>query len=125
MKSTRNRRVLVADDDRQARSVVAWALRRSGYDVVEADDAPAVLDYVGDCLERATPDPPDVVVADSLQVLMSLRGLRPGVQVVVTAAPHDARTRALAWRRGAAWVFDKPFDVERLCATLTTLVPPR
>ena len=124
MAMTRPRRVLVADGDRIARSVVAWALRRSGYDVVEADDAPAALDYVGDCLERATPDPPDVVVADSLQILTSLRDLRPAVQVFVTAATTDLRMRALAWRLGAAWVFDKPRDVDRLCATVRTLAPP-
>ena len=122
---TRTRRVLVAGDDCVARSTVAWALRRSGYNVVEADDELAVLDYMEDCLDHVVPDPPDVVVADSLQVLASLRQLRPAVQVIVTAASGDVRTRTLAWRLGAAWVFDKPFDIDRLCATVETLVPPR
>jgi DNA-binding response OmpR family regulator len=122
---TRTRRVLVAEHDPIARAVIAWALRRSGYDVVEASDAPAALDYVGDCLERQSPDPPDVVVVNSLQVLASLRDLRPAVQVIVTTALGDHRASALASRLGAAWVLGKPFDIERLCATVETLAPPR
>jgi DNA-binding response OmpR family regulator len=121
MQTVDRARVVVGDAVRETRTALAAALRRNGYEVVEAGDGAAILDYVGDCVEEAAPV---VVIADSrmpvltgLHVLASLRNLR-SVRVIVTASFDDHRTHLLARRLGAAAMFDKPLDVDRLCAAI-------
>lgn len=65
---TREQRVLVVDDDREIRGLVAGALRRDGYTVVEAGDGP-------EALAVASRLRPDLVVLD-----MTLPGM-DGVEV--------------------------------------------
>jgi CheY-like chemotaxis protein len=103
-------RVVIGDAVCETRSALAEALRDSGYEVVEAGDGAAILDYVGDCVETSAPV---VVVADSrmpvltgLHVLASLRDLS-WVRVIVTAPLDDDRARRIANRLGAAAMFDR------------------
>jgi DNA-binding NarL/FixJ family response regulator len=42
----------------------------------------------------------------------------PSVRVIVTASYDDHRSHMLARRLGAAAMFDKPLDVDRLCAAI-------
>ena len=53
------RTVLVADDDSHIRDVICFALRRSGFDVVEAEDGRATLD-------QFMRHQPDLVILDIL-----------------------------------------------------------
>ena len=64
----REQRVLVVDDDREIRVLVAANLRRDGYTVVEASDGPEALDVASRLL-------PDLVLLD-----MTLPGM-DGVEV--------------------------------------------
>jgi CheY-like chemotaxis protein len=64
----REQRVLVVDDDREIRVLVAANLRRDGYTVVEASDGPEALDVAVRLL-------PDLVLLD-----MTLPGM-DGVEV--------------------------------------------
>jgi CheY-like chemotaxis protein len=129
MRAKKPPRVLIAEDNRETRTVVAAALRRAGYVVTEARDGATAVDHIGSCLLHVVPDPPDLVVVaarmpvmNGLQVLASMRTL--GVPVIVLdVAAGDHTTRALAQRLGAISVFDKPCDVARLCETVTRLVP--
>ena len=66
--ATREQRVLVVDDDREIRGIVAGALRRDGYTVVEAGDGPEALDVALRLV-------PDLVLLD-----MTLPGM-DGVEV--------------------------------------------
>lgn len=66
--ATREQRVLVVDDDREVRGLVAGTLRRDGYTVVEAGDGMEALDV-------ATKLVPDLVLLD-----MTLPGM-DGVEV--------------------------------------------
>jgi len=128
MRAKKPPRVLIAEDDRETRTAVAAALRRSGYVVTEARDGATAIDHIGSCLLHVVPDPPDLVLAavrmpvmSGLQVLASMRQL--GVPVILIDSPGDHTTRALAARLGAASVFDKPCDVARLCEAVERLVP--
>jgi DNA-binding response OmpR family regulator len=121
MQTVERTRVVIGDAVRETRTALAAALRRNGYEVVEAGDGAAILDYVGDCVEDAAPV---VVIADSrmpvltgLHVLASLRNMQ-SVRVIVTAPFDDHRTHLLARRLGAAAMFDKPLDLDRLCAAI-------
>ncbi|MBY0278190.1 response regulator [Candidatus Binatia bacterium] len=64
----REQRVLVVDDDREIRGLVAGTLRRDGYTVVEAGDGPEALDVAIRLV-------PDLVLLD-----MTLPGM-DGVEV--------------------------------------------
>jgi CheY-like chemotaxis protein len=66
--ATREQRVLVVDDDREIRDLVAGTLRRDGYTVVEAGDGPEALDVAARLV-------PDLVLLD-----MTLPGMN-GVEV--------------------------------------------
>lgn len=66
--ATRDQRVLVVDDDREIRGLVAGTLRRDGYTVVEAGDGPEALDVALRLV-------PDLVLLD-----MTLPGMN-GVEV--------------------------------------------
>jgi CheY-like chemotaxis protein len=55
--TTREQRVLVIDDDREMRGVVAGTLRRDGYTVIEACDGREALDVVASTV-------PDLVLVD-------------------------------------------------------------
>jgi CheY-like chemotaxis protein len=66
--AAREQRVLVVDDDREVRGLVAGMLRRDGYTVVEAGDGPEALDVAARLR-------PDLVLLD-----MTLPGM-DGVEV--------------------------------------------
>ena len=66
--AAREQRVLVVDDDREIRGLVAGTLRRDGYTVVEAGDGPEALDVAARLM-------PDLVLLD-----MTLPGM-DGVEV--------------------------------------------
>jgi len=128
MRTKKIPRVLVAEDDREMRAIVAAALRRLGYAVTEARDGATAVDHIGSCLLHNTPDPPDVIVADirmpaltGLSVLASVREL--DLPVILITAFGDDYTHALARRLGAVTVFDKPFDIDMLCAAVELACP--
>lgn len=114
--------VLLAEDDREMRMLVATTLRRAGWDVVEASDGVDMLDLIAWILERRTDWASCVLVSDvrmpnmgGLEVLDHLRGLGwPGGTVLITAFGDEAiHTRAR--ELGANAVLDKPFDFDVLC----------
>ena len=128
MRAKKPPRVLVAEDDREMRAIVAQALRRAGYAVTEARDGATAVDHIGSCLLHRIPDPPDVVIADirmpaltGLSLLASVRDL--GLPVILITAFGDDHTHELARRLGAVTVFDKPFDIDRLCAAVELVAP--
>jgi DNA-binding NtrC family response regulator len=103
------KRVLVLDDERIVRELIVEILRRSGYEVVPAEDPEVALDLV------AT-DAFDLLVTDvvmpglsGLDVLERVRSLRPELPVVVVTGAGTYQTLATAVERGAAATITKPF----------------
>jgi signal transduction histidine kinase len=118
------RRVLVVDDDAEARDVVARMLIREGYDVMESGDAE-------DALLKARQWGPDAITldvllpgADGWDVLVALKAdpaLRATPVVLVTMVDR----RNLGFALGAADYITKPVDRSQLLATLErTLATP-
>ena len=127
--------ILIVDDDVELRRLLAAALRRDGYEPVEAADGSEALQYVDACLRHEVLEPPDLVIADirmprfsGLQLLASIRA-RPHVEnpmpVILITAFGDPETHAHAKRLGALAVVDKPFDVNVLRALTKQVVSPR
>ncbi|HEY8088182.1 MAG TPA: response regulator [Polyangiaceae bacterium] len=120
--------VLVADDDDDMRSLVAYSLRADGHEVVEAHDGVELLER----LESALDDPrarPDVVVTDvmmprlsGLGVLDALRRAQVHFPVILMTVLADPSVYTVARRLGAIGVIHKPFDVDDLRTAVVNAV---
>jgi CheY-like chemotaxis protein len=118
--------VLVVDDDEVLRAALAWILRDEGYPVEEAADGTTAIDVL-----RAHPAGMVVLLdlllpgGDGFAVLRSVEGPQPATTrhayIVMTATyrtlpPDDFRELT----RLHIPLFDKPFDLDKLLATVAT-----
>jgi CheY-like chemotaxis protein len=109
-------RIVLAEDDREMRELLAWALRRDGYEVVQAENGMELLDRVAASHESGMPI--DLVIADvrmpgvtGLEALDWLREAGCDEPVILITAFGDASTHQDATRLGAWAVLDKPFEI--------------
>jgi len=125
-------RVILAEDDREMRTMLAESLRRDGYQVIEAADGRA-LDALIRSSFYATPqgEPVDLIVTDvrmpgcsGLSVLEAVREARWAIPVILITAYGDEATHEAARRLGVTAIFDKPFDVDDLRTAVLNAVPP-
>ncbi len=124
-------RIMLAEDDADLRRVLAMALRREGYDVVEARDGNHLRSYLGALLyNKHRADPVDLVITDvrmpgpsGVEMLEWLRGVVWSIPVIVITAFGDPVLHAEARRLGALAVLDKPFDVNELLALVRHNAP--
>jgi DNA-binding response OmpR family regulator len=109
------RRIVVAEDDREMRRLVAAALTKDGYLVEEAPDGPRLLVRVIEA------DPPvDLVISDhrmpvssGLQVLAGLRDAGWTIPFILVSAFGDKTLRSEAEKLNAIFL-DKPFELDVL-----------
>jgi two-component system nitrogen regulation response regulator GlnG len=110
--------VLIADDDRSIRTVLAQALGRSGYQVRSTGSAATLWRWVedgeGDLVIT------DVVMPDEngLDLVPRIRRVRPELRVVVMSAQSTLMTAVKAAQRGAFEYLPKPFDLKDLLAVV-------
>ena len=107
-------RVLIVDDEPLVRRSMERALVDQGFDVVTAATIAE-----GDALFAA--HRPPVIVLDiklpdgsGLDLLPRLRGIDPGVKVVVVTAFGETAEAVRAMKLGAADFLKKPYDIEEL-----------
>ena len=125
-------RVLLVEDDADLRRLLAFMLRKDGYEIIEVSDGVEALDFVGLALmKRPSSQPVDLIISDicmpgwsGLQVLSAIHATGWSIPVVLITAFGDRRTYAEAARLGAAALFDKPFDLGRFRKTLAEILPP-
>jgi CheY-like chemotaxis protein len=124
-------RILVAEDQEEMRTLLRRALKRRGYDVVEAPDGPQLVRAIVDGLLAPEMQAPDLIVTDvrmpgfsGLEVLARLRRDGWTTPFILITAFGDAQLHAEAKALGAACVLNKPFAMEDLCAAVESLVPP-
>jgi DNA-binding NtrC family response regulator len=115
-------RVLVVDDEPLVRWAIAETLGTAGYEIDEAADAESAVRALFD-----RPDP-DVVLLDlrlpdcgDLRLLDTVRRLVPAATVILMTAFGTPEVRAEAPGHGAAYVLDKPFDVDALDGLIARL----
>lgn len=113
--------VLLVDDDRQLREMLASYLRSSGLDVVEAATAT-------DALDRFRRVSPDLVVldvglpgADGFEVLRLLRS-QSTVPVIMLTARSEEVDRVLGLTMGADDYMSKPFSPRELLARISAVM---
>lgn len=113
-------RVVVAEDDPELRGLVARALGRAGFEVVQARDGQDALGVLREAAATGAPAP-DVFVMDvrmpntsGMDVLSRLRTEGHPQPVVLMTGFGDRELHESAAHEGAAVVLDKPFDLDEL-----------
>jgi len=107
-------RVLVVDDERSMRELLAIVLKREGYDVVLAENGRSAVA----ALERA---PFDLLISDikmpdmsGVDVLRAAKKLDPDILGIMITAFASTETAIEAMRLGACDYLSKPFDIDLL-----------
>ncbi len=116
--------VLVVEDRRELRDLLAQALQAFGYDAVTADGAEDALSMLADPAIRIDVLLTDVVMPRMSGVELAERAaeLKPGLKILfMSGYAPDPKHRALFSREGAAFL-QKPFTPDELSARLSQLV---
>jgi two-component system response regulator PilR (NtrC family) len=107
-------RILVVDDERSMRELLAIVLRREGYEVVLADNGRAAID----ALQR---EPVDLLISDiqmpdlsGVDVLRAAKQIDQDILGIMITAFASTETAVEAMRLGACDYLSKPFDVDLL-----------
>ena len=116
-----DQRVLVADDDDDARRLIAAVLRGVGYTVAEARDGVEALDKVASTVSSRQEIPFAALVSDvdmpglsGLDVIAALRCSKLDTPVVLVTGTGDADTRSEAAQLGVSAYLEKPVRAESL-----------
>ncbi|HQT93163.1 MAG TPA: sigma-54 dependent transcriptional regulator [Thermoanaerobaculaceae bacterium] len=117
-------KILVVDDDRGIREMVALALRASGHEVLLAGDIAAAQ-------EAVAREPVDLVICDiympggtGLDLLAELQRRPSPPRLILITARGTVETAALANRFGAFDYLAKPFDIKVLLDRVTAALAP-
>lgn len=124
-KPTMAKRILTIDDSKTIRDMLMLTLSDAGFDVLQAVDGKDGVDVLG--RERV-----DVVITDinmpnmdGYQVIRHLRGdpAHKNTPILVLTTESDADKKNLAREAGATGWMVKPFDPDRLIATVNKVSP--
>ena len=107
-------RILVVDDERSMRELLAIVLRREGYEVLLAENGRAAVAT----LER---EPVDVLISDiqmpdlgGVEVLRAAKRIDQDILGIMITAFASTETAVEAMRLGACDYLSKPFDIDLL-----------
>jgi two-component system response regulator PilR (NtrC family) len=110
----RQARILVVDDERSMRELLAIVLRREGYEVVTAENGETAIAT----LER---EPIDLLICDikmpdmnGVEVLRAAKRIDQDMVAMMVTAFASTQTAIEALRLGACDYLSKPFDVDEL-----------
>ncbi|MBA3838309.1 MAG: sigma-54-dependent Fis family transcriptional regulator, partial [Zymomonas sp.] len=108
--------ILIVDDERDIRELVAGVLQDEGYETRLAANSDAALEAVA--ARRPSLVLLDVWLhgsrLDGLDLLDELKRRDPSIPVIVISGHGNLDTAVAAIRRGAADFIEKPFEAERL-----------
>ena len=111
---SRQKRILVADDERSMRELLAIVLKREGYDVLLAENGHAALA----ALNRGNID---LIISDikmpdmsGVDVLRAAKAADASLPAIMMTAFASTETAVEAMRLGACDYLIKPFDVDEL-----------
>jgi two-component system, NtrC family, response regulator PilR len=107
-------RILVVDDERSMRELLAIVLRREGYEVVLAENGRVAIE----ALER---EPIDILISDikmpdlsGVDVLRAAKRIDQDILGIMITAFASTETAVEAMRLGACDYLSKPFDIDLL-----------
>lgn len=120
-------RILIVDDDEAITKQLFWTLNED-YDVVTANDMQSAL-------RRVTIYEPAVSILDlhlspegdtpeiALRILEYIKSHLPDSKVLIMTSASGIETRKACYAVGADEFLDKPFETEKLLATLRRMAP--
>jgi len=121
--------ILLAEDDRDLRELLAFTLFRAGYCVTSCDNGLELLERLLSGPEQGG-ERFDLVVTDlrmpaltGLEVLEALHDLPQRPPFICMTAFGDQATHSLARDHGAMLTIDKPFDLDQLIALVANFCP--
>jgi DNA-binding response OmpR family regulator len=121
----RDSRILVVDDDAEMQELVAWTLRREGWQVESALTA-------AEAARLLMHNRPDLVVLDvmlpdgnGLDLLGQWRALYPDMAILMLSALGESPDRVRGLDRGADDYLPKPFEKAELVSRLRALLRRR
>jgi len=128
-------RILLAEDDKEMRSLLALSLRNGGYRVTVCRDGMGLLTYLEPFLFpnkiKLEEKNVDLIISDirmpgisGMEVLEGIPKSTGVPPMILITAFGDEETHARATEFGAAAMFDKPFDMDDLLAKVYELLPP-
>lgn len=115
--------LLIAEDDREMRSLLRDDLCDLGVTIREAQDGDEALQLVLDSC-------PDLIVTDlrmpagGLDYLARLRAFAPQIPIILMTSFGDPKTKSEALGMGVTAYFDKPVRLAELRAMITRLLAP-
>ncbi|MGH7494017.1 MAG: response regulator [bacterium] len=123
--------ILLAEDDKEMRALLAGALRRAGYWITECGDGIELLEHLASfILPDEEHEKVDLVISDirmpgltGLEILQGLSRRGDFPPFILITAFGDVETHATAEYYGALAMFDKPFDVDDLVAKVQKVMP--
>ena len=118
LRSLEPRRILLAEDNREMRSLLASALRSEGYDITNCRNGDQLVDHI------VTPSSEvdfDLIISDvrmpghsGLEILDAGRQIAGFPPMILITAFGSESIHEQARRLGMVAMFDKPFDVDDL-----------
>lgn len=126
-------RILLAEDDKEMRSLLALMLRKEGYQVRECMDGLSLLDMLSSFfLPDEEHENFDLIISDirmpgvtGMEILMGANELDDFPPIILITAFGDKETHVQAERLGAVALFDKPFDIDEMLEKVRAILPPR
>ena len=113
--------ILLAEDDREMRSLLTTSLRRAGFRVTACRDGSDLLSYLTPFILHEQPVEFDLIVSDirmplitGLEILEDLPQREGFPPIILITAFGDEHTHERARDLGAAAMLDKPFKMEDL-----------
>jgi len=118
LRSNKPARILVVDDEKPVRTMVATALERQGYTVEQAEGGREALEALE--LNNFNLVLSDIVMNDvnGIALLERIHALQPTLPVVMVTAVHDISVAIDSMRRGAYDYLLKPFERDQLLSTV-------
>lgn len=126
-------RILLAEDDKEMRSLLALMLRKEGYQVRECMDGLSLLDMLSSFfLPDEERENFDLIISDirmpgvtGMEILLGANELDDFPPIILITAFGDKETHMQAERLGAVALFDKPFDIDEMLEKVRATLPPR
>ncbi len=123
-------RILLAEDDKEMLVLLAQALRRAGYEVIECHNGWELLNQIESLTTFDKFENIDLIISDirmpgvtGMEVLEGSHKLKGFPLMILITAFGDEQTHEKAERLGVTAVFDKPFDIDDLIYKVRKILP--
>jgi CheY-like chemotaxis protein len=119
------KRILTIDDSKTMRDMLRVTLTDAGFDVLQGIDGQNGLDVLGQQRVDAVITDINMPIMDGYEVIRQLRRspMHKTTPILVLTTESDAEKKKLARDAGATGWMVKPFDPERLIATVRKVAP--